>query len=107
MNKMGILLEVHADKGKRLTVRKVSIDRNEPNEPDPAPPQDYVSVEGDSDSLRFLGELLIAFAEGDFGCNFDLHPQGAGSAHFTTASNIGIELHKTPCDFNYEAIAPG
>ena len=99
MNEIGILLEAHADKGKRLTVRKVSIDRNEPNEADPAPPQDYVSVEGDSGSLKFLGELLIAFAEGDFGCALDLHPQGAGSAHFTSASDIGIELHKTPCDF--------
>jgi len=99
MNKMSILLGTHAGGGKRLTVRKVSIDRNEPNESDPAPPQDYVSVEGDSDSLKFLGELLIAFAEGDFGCAFDLHPQGAGSAHFTGASDIGIELHKTPCDF--------
>jgi hypothetical protein len=99
MNKMGILLEAHAHKGNKLTIRKVSIDRNEPNEPDPTSAQDYVSVEGDRDSLRFLGELLIAFAEGDFGCGFDLHPHGAGSAHFSDASDIGIELHKTPCDF--------
>ena len=100
MNKMSILLETHAGNGGgRLTVRKISVDRNELNEPEPAPIEDYVFVEGDSDSIRFLGELLIAFAEGEQGCSFHLHPQGAGSAHFTAASDIGIELHKMPCEY--------
>jgi hypothetical protein len=96
---MGILLEAHADKCKKLTVRTISVDRNEPNEVEPAPIQDYVLLEGDSASLRFLGELLIAFADGDFGCSFGLHPQGAGSAHFSDTSNIGMEVHKLPCEF--------
>ena len=99
MNKMSILLKAHADNGKRLTVRKTSVDRNELNESEPAPIEDYVLVEGDCDSIKFLGELLIAFAEGDKGCSFHLLPQGAGSAHFTGTSDIGIELHKIPCDF--------
>jgi hypothetical protein len=99
MNKMSILLDAHADNGKSLTVRKTSEDRNELNDSEPAPVEDYVLVEGDSDSIKFLGELLLAFAEADEGCSFHLHPQGAGSAHFGSASEIGIELHKIPCDF--------
>lgn len=97
MNKIRELLEAHADSGRSLTVRRTSIDRNEPDEADPAPIEDYVLLEGSSDSLRFLGELLIAFAEGDFGCSFHIHPQGAGMAHFSADSDIGINLHKKPC----------
>jgi hypothetical protein len=99
MNRMGILLEAHASKLAKLTVRKIAVDRNELNDIEPIPIQDYVLVEGDNDSLRFLGELLIAFSDGDFGCRFNLHPQGAGSAHFSDASDMGIDFHKIPCDF--------
>ena len=99
MSTMRAILDSHADKGKKLTMRKIFVDRNEPDETEPIPIQDYVLVEGDSDSLRFLGQLLIAFAEGDLGCSFNIHPQGAGNAHFSDASDIGIELHKLPCEF--------
>lgn len=98
MNKMRELLESHVANGNKVTLRRISIDRNEPDEADPAPIEDYVFVEGSSDSLRFLGELLIAFAEGDFGCSFHLHPHGAGMAHFSNTSDLGIDLHKKPCD---------
>ena len=98
MNRLRQLLEAHADSGSRLTVRRISLDRNEPGEADPAPIEDSVLLEGSSDSLRFLGELLIAFAEGDFGCSFHLHPRGAGSAHFSGVSDVGLSFHKNPCD---------
>jgi hypothetical protein len=98
MKMLGTILESHAATGKKLTVRKISVDRNEPAEVAPIPIQDYVVVEGDRDSLRFLGELFIAFADNDLGCSFDLHPQGAGNAHFSDTSDMGIKLHKMPCD---------
>ena len=75
------LFEAHANRGTKLTVRTISIDRNEPNEISPSPIENFVLIEGDRDSLRFLGQFLIAFAEGDFGCSYNLHPLGAGSAH--------------------------
>lgn len=93
------LLERHAEKGTKLTIRKISVDRSEPNDSAPAPIEDYALIEGDSDSLKFLGQFLIAFAEGDFGCSYDLHPKGAGRAHFTGKSDLGIDIHKIPCEF--------
>lgn len=99
MKIIGSILESHAVTGKKLTVRKIAVNRNEPGEVDPIPIQDYVLVEGDPASLRFLGELFIAFADNDLGCSFDLHPLGAGNTHFSAASELGIEIHKTPCDY--------
>jgi hypothetical protein len=96
MSIMSKLLEDHVGK---LTIRKVSVDRNEPDEVDPAPIEEYFQIEGSGESLRFLGELLIAFAEGDFGCSFSIHPRGAGQSHFAHDSEFGIDLHKTPCEF--------
>jgi hypothetical protein len=44
-----------------------------------------------------LGELLIQFADGKDGCAFDIHPQGAGSAHFSAETKLGIYLLMEPC----------
>jgi hypothetical protein len=46
MNRMGILLEARASKVAKLTVRKIAVDRNEPDEIEPIPIQDYVLVKG-------------------------------------------------------------
>ncbi len=104
MDKMRTLLTTHADKNTKLTVRKISVDRNDDAEFDPAMIHDYVLVEGDRDSLRFLGELLIAFVESEDGCSFDLHPQGPGCAHFNNASDLGISLHKLPSEFKSKVL---
>ena len=91
------MLETHAAKSTKLTVQIFSADRSEPGEDERTPVEDYVLIEGDNDSFRFLGELLIAFATGDLGCSFDLHPRGAGSAHFSEASTLGLYFRKKPC----------
>ncbi len=98
MTNLRSLLEDHAAKGTKLTVQMFSADRSEPGEEEPTPVQDYVLIEGDNDSIRFLGELLVAYATGDLGCSFELHPQGAGSAHFSDSSTLGIYIHKKPCE---------
>jgi hypothetical protein len=92
------ILKSHADRKSKLTVQTFSADRSEPGEQEQAPLENYVLIEGDNESLRFLGELLIAFAEGDWGCSYDLHPKRAGSAHFSEASTVGLYFHKKPCD---------
>lgn len=97
MTNLRSMLESHAAKSTKLTVQIFSADRTEPGEDEPTPVEDYVLIEGDDDSLRFLGELLMAFAAGDLGCSFDLHPKGAGSAHFSEASTLGLYFHKKPC----------
>jgi len=91
------MLESHAAKSTKLTVQIFSADRSEPGEGEPTPVEDYVLIEGDSDSLRFLGELLTAFAAGHLGCSFDLHPKGAGSAHFSEAATLGLCFRIKPC----------
>jgi hypothetical protein len=53
-----------------------------------------VLVQGQADDLRFLGQLLLAIAEGgDPG--FHLDPRGAGAAHFDPSSPLGLYIHRT------------
>lgn len=94
------ILQLHADAADKLTVQVFSADRSDSSDREQTPIQDYVLIEGSRESLRFLGELITAFVSEDCGCNFDIHPQGAGSAHFTTKSSIGLYLHVKPCDLD-------
>jgi hypothetical protein len=56
-----------------------------------------VVLEGSRESLRFLGELLLAQAEAAVDCGFQLSPRGAGSAHFALGATCGIYIHRLPC----------
>jgi len=56
-----------------------------------------VLVEGSASALEFLGNLLIAQAQTQTDCGFQLSPSGAGSALFSSSSNLGIYIHRTPC----------
>jgi len=78
----------------KLTLQATTIDRRDCAEDGDEFIQKYVLVEGDQQSLHFLGAVLIAFANGELGDTFDLHPRGAGSAHLSEASDIGIYLRK-------------
>ena len=98
MTSLQSILENHAAKRTKLTVKMFSADRGEPGEEEPTPVQEYVLIEGDNESIRFLGELLVAYASGDLGCSFDLHPHGAGSAHFAESSTVGLYIHKKLCE---------
>jgi hypothetical protein len=63
------------------------------------PSMPYVLIEGDKDALRFLADLILAQIDSDYGCNLDIHPNGAGSKHFSNASTSGIYVHRLPSDF--------
>ncbi len=90
-------MERHAAGGEKLTLASFVPDRRE--SPDEELIENtYTLIKGSPRSLRFLGELLIQFADGNYGCSFDLHPQGAGSKHFSDETRLGIYLLKEPCD---------
>lgn len=60
--------------------------------------QSFVLIEGDSVSLKFVGELLVAQAEHADFCNLHLHPDGTGLTWFAEGSSIGLYAHLLPCD---------
>ena len=59
---------------------------------------DLVLLEGDREALEFLGNLFLAQANDERCCHNSLQPDGAGSAFFTDASNLGIYIHRLPCE---------
>jgi hypothetical protein len=59
--------------------------------------QQFVLVEGDSDTFQFLSQLFSAMAAPDEECGRTIHPTGAGSAHFAEGSNLGLMLHRSDC----------
>ena len=63
-------------------------------------------LEGDREALSFLAHLILAHLETDV-CNVSVHPSGAGKSHFSEDSNIGVYIHRLPCEHgasNPEAI---
>jgi hypothetical protein len=59
---------------------------------------DLVLLEGDQEALAFLGNLLLAQANDERSCHKSLQPDGAGSTFFTDISNLGIYIHRLPCE---------
>ncbi|MGH9875386.1 MAG: hypothetical protein ACRD9S_23265 [Pyrinomonadaceae bacterium] len=59
---------------------------------------DSVLIEGDRETLEFLGNLILAQAGDVDCCHKSIAPNAAGSALFTTQSNVGIYIHRLPCD---------
>jgi len=60
--------------------------------------EDYVLVEGDEESLQFLGELFLAQAkQSNRDCGFQISPTGAGKGLFSPNANRGIYIHRIPC----------
>jgi hypothetical protein len=57
-----------------------------------------VLLEGDRQALEFLGNLLLAQANDERNCNKSIEPNGAGSAFFSETSNLGIYIHRLPCE---------
>ncbi len=86
------VIEKYADNPSKLTARTFT-ESGEIKET-------FVLFEGGADALRFLGEAILAFADSDSGCNWDIHPQGAGNIYFDNDSTVGIYLHKLPCDLH-------
>lgn len=59
---------------------------------------DLVLFEGDRDALEFLGNLFIAQANDNQSCKTYVAPNSAGSALFTDESNLGLYIHRLPCE---------
>lgn len=57
-----------------------------------------VLLEGTRESLRFLGELMIAQADFVQDCGFQIEPGGAGVRLFSPNSDCGIYVHRLPCE---------
>lgn len=76
------ICEYYGNLGTKLTVRLLD--------------NETILVEGGSDALRFLSELIAsqAFGTEDGKC---VGPNDAGSDLFTNNSTLGIYIHKLPC----------
>jgi len=85
------LLEMHADQPSKLSL-SVFTKKSDSSDEEKSDAQTFVLIKANPESLRFLGEFLIRFAEGDEGRSFFMHPDGPGSSHFSADSRIGIYL---------------
>ena len=54
---------------------------------------DTILIEGDSQGLRFLSELIASQIK-SLDTGFQISPSGAGKAIFTKGSNKGIYIHR-------------
>jgi hypothetical protein len=59
---------------------------------------DMVLIEGQTDALEFLGNVLLAQAKFGKSCHFFFGPRTAGFRFFTKKSTHGIYIHRLPCD---------
>ncbi len=99
MKQVNQILTEHASHGSNITVKELLVDRREADETEQeVPTQPYVLIEGDANALRFSAERILAQIDSNYGCQLDIHPKGAGSAHFTAESTLGIYVHRLPCD---------
>jgi hypothetical protein len=73
----------YSNKGVKLSVRQIE--------------KDYILIEGDTDSLEFLGNLLLAQANFEKDCGLQIAPNGAGSSFFGKDSTFGFYIHRLPC----------
>jgi hypothetical protein len=74
--------EIYAEKNVQLTVRLLD--------------KDDVLIEGTSEALEFLGNLLIAHAADKEDGRY-ISPKAVGSIFFSPASTKGIYIHRLPC----------
>jgi len=80
------LLEQHGTGDAKLTLRLLV-----PEEPYEG--RGSILIEGAPQSLRFLADLLYLHAEKGTGASIQIHPNGAGNAHFSNTSNLGIYIN--------------
>ena len=86
--------EKFSDRGVSLRLDTRTFQPETPDEPE----QSFVLIEGDAESLRFLGELLIAQSSVSDDCHFFIHPSGPGTTFFLADSKWGLSIHRLPCD---------
>lgn len=56
-----------------------------------------ILVEGDSETLLFLADLLLAQAQDSTDCGCQIGPDGPGGVFFDPRSTYGIYIHCFPC----------
>ena len=81
------ICEIYAGKKAKLTVRLLD--------------DEDVLIEGTSDALEFLGNLLLAHVN-DKEDGRHLSPYAAGSIFFSPESTKGIYIHRLPCVLPHE-----
>ena len=59
---------------------------------------EYVYIEGDENSLRFLAKLIEAQATFEKDDHFFLGPQGPGNLHFSDKSTLGLSIQRIEND---------
>jgi hypothetical protein len=79
-----MVIERFCTDGRKLTVRSLE--------------DNMVLIEGDAEALAALGSLLLAQARAGQTCGFQIAPDGAGQAAFSSDSNMGLYIHRTPCE---------
>ncbi len=55
---------------------------------------DSIVLEGNEQSLKFLGSLILSQADYEDDESFSIAPNGAGNKFFSKASKFGIHIHK-------------
>jgi hypothetical protein len=80
----------YADRKIGLTIRLLEELAKEEDEPD----NPMVLLEGRTEALRMLGELLIAMADEEEDCGMQIGPLGPGSVFFSQAAELGIYIHR-------------
>jgi hypothetical protein len=60
-------------------------------------PKPMVLIEGHTEDLEFLGNLLIAEAKYGQDCEFWFSPTGPGNVFFSPESTHGVYIHRLPC----------
>lgn len=78
--------EEYAEKEVKLTIKSLDDEEDE-----------LVLIEGSSESLEFLGNLLLALAK-EHDCGRQLGPRVAGSIFFSPESTKGLYIHRLPCE---------
>jgi hypothetical protein len=79
-----MIIERFCTAGRKFTVRSLE--------------ENMVLIEGDAEALAALGSLLIAQARAGQTCGFQISPGGAGRAAFSLHSDLGLYIHRTPCE---------
>lgn len=75
----------YSDKSVDLVLRLLGDDARSPSD---------VLIEGSSDALRMLAELLLAVADEPDNDGFGISPFGAGKLHFGEGAEIGVYIHR-------------
>ena len=56
-----------------------------------------VLIEGDRQTLEFLGNYILAHARKPKDCGIQMFPNGPGGLGFSPNSELGLYLHLLPC----------